>query len=193
MKKESSHAFGLGLILAPFIAFLLFMLFSPENPSESNIIDYLKKSKEMVVDINKPMYFDGGMWAEKLVKGTDAKFYHRVSCYLDFRKNRYKEFAVFYSAKYKKYFVIESYNNSLQNLLNYENLQELNCMVNLNELRNSAFGTIKNPVPILWITKNLNLSEPINYQKYRYNVTEYLRFYKGRKNYDEGACAVCPY
>ncbi|GGH01258.1 hypothetical protein [Mucilaginibacter phyllosphaerae] len=193
MSKQSPYFFGLGLFVAPFIIFVLLIIFAPGTPSQNSIKSYVRNSKEITLTIDKWIYLKGGMWAENLVKGDEAKFSHRLRYYLNFRKNRYKDFAVFYSAGYKKYFVIESYNNSMQNLLNYQKENALTCMVNKEELNNKNYGTIKHPVPILWITKGLGLSYPEYLKLYTINVTEYLRFYKGRQAFDKGACTVCAY
>ncbi|QXV65577.1 hypothetical protein INP83_00300 [Mucilaginibacter sp. 21P] len=193
MSQKNPFSFGWGILIAPFLVFGIFVLFAPSVPSENAIVAYQKDSKEMILPVSKPVYQKGGSWAEHLVKGDDAKFYHTVRYYLNFKHNRYKSYAVFYSNEYSKYFVIESYDNTLQNLLNYELVKDLPCMVNQQELTDAAYGSLKQPVPILWITKGYDLTDPANARLYKQNVGEYLRFYKNRKTFDKGACAVCAY
>ncbi|MBE5321649.1 hypothetical protein IM793_20975 [Pedobacter sp. MR2016-19] len=192
MKNESSRAFGLGLFLAPFIAFILIISLSPGNPSDNEVDKYIKASSEIIIPISKTINLKSTDWTGRFVNGDETSFTNSVRYYLNFRKNRYKEYEVFYSSSFKKYFVIESYNKSMSNLIDQDR-KEAQAMVNEQELKNPKYGTLQNPIPILWLTEYEKLSDPINYQKYRYNVVEYLRFYKDRKNYNEGACAVCPY
>ncbi|MFC1224837.1 hypothetical protein ACFE6N_13570 [Pedobacter sp. BG31] len=192
MKKESPHAFGYGLFLAPFLAISLIIIFAPDSPSDDAVHKYIKNSSEIVIPVSKVITSKSTDWAGLLVNGDETSFNHSVRYYLNFRKNRYKEYAVFYSSAFKKYFVMESYNKSILNLIDSDS-KEVRGMVNKEELEDRKYGKASNPVPILWLTEYHHLSDPVNKQKYKYNVTEYLRFYKGRKNYDEGACAVCPY
>lgn len=62
-------------------------------------------------------------------------------------------------------------------------------MINLDELKDSSFGTREKPIPILWITGDSNFSET----DYKYNVNEYLRFFKGRRKFDKEPCMVCAF
>jgi len=165
MKIKNSYTFGLGLFLAPFIAFILIVSLSPGNPSDSEVDKYIKASSEIIIPISKTINLKSTDWTGRFVNGDETSFTNSVRYYLNFRKNRYKEYEVFYSSSFKKYFVIESYNKSMSNLIDQDR-KEAQAMVNEQELKNPKYGTLQNPIPILWLTEYEKLSDPINYQKY---------------------------
>ena len=111
MKIKNSFTFGLGLFLAPFISLTFIIIFSPSSPSENRVTTYIKNSTEITLDLNKVIPLKSNEWAGHLVKGDKQSFFKIVRYYLKFRKNRNKEYSVFYSSHYKKYFVAESYNS----------------------------------------------------------------------------------
>jgi hypothetical protein len=181
MKKKQPLSFGFGYFIAPFLLFGIISLFSPSNPSSEETKKYIASSKEIVINNPKAIY-DG-----------EGEFVHRKKYYLNFRKNRFKHYAIVFSDSLKKYFVIDAYEKNMPDPYNFEKSEKLVSYVNKDEFHNPKYGSIENPVPILWINQTL---EPINSTDkalYEKNVTEYLRFYKNRQKYNEGACAVCPY
>lgn len=186
-------SFGWGYLLGPIILFLLILVFAPNSPSDDQVLNYIKESKQLTLSLDTAIYSKGGMWAQNLIDGDRKRFSHTARYFLNFRKNRYKDYGVFYSATYHKYFVIENYNGALTNIVTYDREKEIQGMINQAELNSSSYGSIQNPVPILWLTKGFDLSETQYAQAYRNNVTDYLRFYKNRKPYNKGACAICPY
>ena len=181
MNKKQPLYFGFGYFIAPFLLFCAFMIFAPFSPSKENIKSYLLNSRE--IEIRNP----------RSVTDNEGSFSHLVRYYLNFRKNRYKNYGVIFSDSLKKYFVLESYEGNMPNLYNFDDVDQLKCFVNNDEFNSSKYGSKENPIPVLWINQSLDTIDNESKVLYEKNVVEYIRFYKNRQKFNEGACAVCPY
>lgn len=184
--KQNPVSGAWGILLAPFIVFGIFLIFSPAKPSAQQVTNYIKGSKDLSLTVDKVISSKKSGLLNQLFGNNQMKTQNSVSYYLDFRKNRYKRYVEFYSNSYKKYFVAEDY--SKRGILNVDELKQFTGMVNLAELKDSSFGSVEKPVPVLWLTGIDDTEEA-----YRHNVTDYLRFFKNRKPFNKDKCAVCAY
>ena len=192
MKKKSSYSFGCGLFIAPLIIVALLWLFSPSSPKKDVVTQYINESKNIELKIDTTFLYSDNDWVSKVVGSEGKKFVSSIAYYFDFRRKRWKYYALIYSSSYKKYFVIENYKRDYVQIGRLRGNKQLFGMVNLKELADKAYGTKANPVPVLWLT-DFALSEPVHYDFYFNSVTDYLRFFKNRRKYNHENCAVCPY
>lgn len=177
----NSYSGAWGLFLAPFLMYGISLLFSPSNPTEQELNKYVKGSDSLTLKIDRLVIFH--------FRNGKKKINNSIPYFTNFRKNRYKDYIEIHSSTYNKYFVVENYNNNEQSLFNVREFKAISGMVNLDELRDSSFGTREKPIPILWITGDSSFSE----SGYKYNVNEYLRFFKGRQKFDKEPCMVCAF
>lgn len=177
-KNQGVNSYSLGIFLAPFIIYGITMLFSPASPSEERINNYIKRSDSLYLKIDRLVIFDLG--------GEKKRIDNFMPYFTNFRKNRYKNYVEFYSSTYKKYFVAENYTKT-QSLGIVSDASHISGMINLDELKDSSFGSREKPVPILFLRGGTNFYE----SDYRFNVNEYLRFFKDRKPFNKERCMVC--
>ncbi|MET4084059.1 hypothetical protein ABIB40_004033 [Pedobacter sp. UYP30] len=180
MKKLNNILIGLAFVVGASIAVPLYMyisnsLFHKGNDAKAVIPIYMQNSEELTIKVPDSDPFNPN-YTLFTYKSTTFK------STLKNNGNGYLFKATFYSANYKKYFIIRLFDYSGTMFLprSIKN-KEVIVTVNKDDFNNPYYGSLANPVPVFKFRGVTPLKfgdqvYDISEEEYKYNVTQYLQY-----------------
>jgi len=179
--KGFSQAIGwiIGAAIIFPLGLYLYQKYVSLNDGYKYIDEYIQHSKQIKLDLNTS--FNGGF-------DEYLQSYTKRSSTTANDRNVYP----FYSNIYKKYFAIQEFDAGTNFMVQMHRTKfndTIVASVNDLEMTDPSYGSKNNPIPVLKIKINVPGDNPglnvlnISENRYRYNVGEYLTYFKSKSDF----------
>ena len=174
--KKMGYVLGLLIGIPVFILIINFVFFRGNSPSDSDIQNYISRSKTEIINLPQNAKSENIQYIAGLSRrGNPSGFLHKF---------------YFYNSQYKKHFVLlifDGYDKKSTErwwvLGNNDSGDQISVQINQNQLNDSAYGSEQNPIPVFprdilnlkggFTSDPFHVSDQLNF----IFVEQYLKFF----------------